>query len=84
MNNLQRICEICILNGIYTPEELEALLKDGKTPEVHTKSYWKKLGKIPKPNIDGITTKLWKKDKNSEEYFLIKSKLYSASMVTDA
>ncbi|MBE5899654.1 MAG: hypothetical protein E7279_08640 [Lachnospiraceae bacterium] len=84
MNNLQRICEVCILNGIYTPDELEALLTQGKTPDVHTKNYWKKLGKIPKPNVEGITTKLWKKNNDKEEYFLIKSKLYSASMVTDA
>ncbi|MCR4612343.1 MAG: hypothetical protein K5644_10630 [Lachnospiraceae bacterium] len=81
MNNLQRICEVCILNNIYTPEEIESLLKAGKEPEVHTKSYWRKKGKIPIDNDSGIKTKLWTKKSNTNEYFLVNTTLYSENMV---
>jgi len=81
MNNLQRICEICLLNNIYTPDELQSLLKAGKEPAVHTKNYWKKVGKIPKPNATGIETKLWIKNQSNNEYYLRKTILYSESMV---
>lgn len=81
MNNLQRICEICLLNNIYTPDELQALLKAGKEPAVHTKNYWKKAGKIPRHDATGIETKLWIKNQSNGEYYLRKTILYSESMV---
>ena len=83
MNNLQRICEVCILNNIYTPDEIKTLLEQGKEPPVHTKKYWRKQGKIPKDNATGIETKLWSKGNSSENYYLVNTTLYSENMVKD-
>ena len=80
MNNIQRICEACIRSGVYTPDQIQALLENGKVPEVHTKSYWNKLGMTPKDDEEGIVCKLWKQD--NERFFLVPSILYNADQVT--
>lgn len=80
MNNIQRICEACILSGVYTPDQIQSLLEKGEEPDVHTKSYWDKLGMKPKKNEKGIKCRLWKKERN--KFFLVPSILYSADQVT--
>ncbi len=81
MKNKQRIIEACLLHNVYTPEEMQELLEQGKEPEVHTKTYWRGKGKQPKEGIEGIKTKLWKKKEGEDKYFLVDAELYSASMV---
>lgn len=83
MKNKQRIIEACLLHNVYTPEEMQELLEQGKEPEVHTKTYWQEKGKKPKEGIEGIKTKLWKKKGEEDKYFLVNATLFSESMVED-
>lgn len=86
VTNIQRICEACILNGIYSPDEIKDFLeKDGKLP-VHTRSVWLTIGKSIKKEMEdkGIKTKLWIKSKEDKKYYLVDVVLYPETMVEQA
>lgn len=61
MTNSQIIINEAIANGIYTMEEVEAILETGHMIPVHTFQTWKNAGYIVKKGEHAkITTRLWK------------------------
>lgn len=61
MTNAQIIINEAIANGIYTKEEVEAILESGRMIPVHTFQTWKSAGyAVRKGEHAKITTRLWK------------------------
>lgn len=86
MTNKQRICEICLQNGIYKKDEIQFMLDNNIEIPIHTKSVWLSKGKVIKEGMEnkGIKTKLWIKQDDSDKYFLIDVVLYTKDMIENA
>lgn len=76
MNNNEIIARECIAHGIYSKEEIEKILVEGKDLPVHTISEWSDRGySVRKGEHACITTRLWKmakrKTKEDETHFYL-------------
>ena len=69
MNNVEIIAKEAISAGLYTNEEIEELIKNGKEVPLHTLKGWEARGNYKiKAGSHGIETKLWKiKDKKENQ-----------------
>ncbi len=63
MNNEQIIMQTALAHGLYTEEEIQDYLMQGKEIPLHTFAVWKSKGLVPKKGEHGIETRLWKKRK---------------------
>ena len=96
MTNTQIIINEAIANGLYTKEEVEAILKTGHMIPLHTFQTWKNAGYVVRKGEHAkITTRLWKytNKKTSVEadgetdgeslnhYYLAKELLFTADQV---
>ncbi|GFI31624.1 hypothetical protein IMSAGC013_03021 [Lachnospiraceae bacterium] len=95
MTNTQIIISEAIANGIYTKEEVDAILESGRMIPVHTFQTWKSAGYIVRKGEHAkITTRLWKfTNKKAGEadgdadgeannhYYLAKAFLFTADQV---
>ena len=96
MTNSQIIISEAIANGIYTKEEVEAILESGHMIPVHTFTTWKSAGySVKKGEHAKIVTRLWKfstkkagsaeADEDGEadnsHYYLAKAFLFTAEQV---
>lgn len=92
MTNTQIIINEAIENGLYTKEEVEAILETGHMIPLHTFQTWKSAGYIVRKGEHAkITTRLWKytsKKKSAEadgealnHYYLAKAFLFTADQV---
>lgn len=93
MTNEQIIADVAISAGIYTAEEIEAFIEEGKEIPLHTFKGWLSRGNYRvKAGEHGIETRLWKKkerkksDSENEEddkrnFYLAKAFLFSENQV---
>lgn len=91
MNNKQIIAETAISAGIYTKEQVDDFIRNGKDVPLHTSKGWKSRGNyIIKKGEHGVEAKLWKKKENEEDrkkgnpdsdFFHVKAFLFSENQV---
>ena len=88
MNNMQIIAQEAVASGLFTKQDIEGLLDEGRDIPFHTFSVWKSRGLVPRKGSHGWETRLWKRkvkkdggDKNAtkedgEGFYLAKSFLF--------
>ena len=95
MTNEELIAQVAISAGIYTVEEIEGFLSEGKEIPLHTLKGWESRGYKVKSGEHGLETKLWKKKKNhvdddtdaelsemqNKAFYLTKAFLFSADQI---
>ncbi len=93
MTNEELIAQVAISSGIYTVEEIEAFIEEGREIPLHTLKGWDSRGYKVKPGEHGLETRLWKKkqiedDVSSEQseisetaFYLTKAFLFSLEQV---
>ena len=67
MTNAELIAQMAISAGIYTVEEIEEFIEEGKEIPLHTLKGWDSRGYKVKPGEHGLETRLWKKRKKQIE-----------------
>lgn len=89
MTNAEIIYSEAVMNGLWTEEEMVALVNEYGALPLHTFQMWKHMGyKVKKGEHARITTQLWKyqtkeneKGEKEEKCFLCKSHLFTNEQV---
>lgn len=89
MTNAEIIYSEAVINGLWTEEEMVALVNEYGVLPLHTFQMWKHMGyKVKKGEHARITTQLWKyqtkeneKGEKEERCFLCKSHLFTNEQV---
>ena len=71
MNNISIIIEAALMEGIWTPEQVEEYITAGEGLPLKTFAEWKKAGYVVKKGESAVLkTRLWqmKKKKKSREF----------------
>lgn len=86
MNNEEIITRIAVSNGIFSEEEINRMIAEGKEIPIHTFRGWKDRGMSVRKGEHGIECKLWKhknkktndnENEDTDDFYLTKSYLFT-------
>lgn len=96
MNNISIIIEAALMEGIWTPEQVEEYITAGEGLPLKTFAEWKKAGYVVKKGESAVLkTRLWQmkkkkksadeqtdgEDKDKNDFYLCPAHLFSAEQV---